>query len=829
MQSPLMPILIAFIAGISLGNVSEIPDFSILSSTAVVLFFLLIAKRRQWKVVFVFCLMTATFSLGVADMNIYLHPPLQSTDISSAINQEKITVEGVICENPKRSPENTELIVSVSRIIRNHETIHAKGLIRLSVEETPYVFKYGDYLRFRTKLKAPHNFNNPGGFDYEKSLLYRGIKTQGFIAGASDIIVIRENQGNPFKQSLEGFRTTLKNFIYDHSSSPQGEIIQAMVLGEQKEIPQEIRDKFNQTNTSHILAISGFHVSIIALIFIAIFRFVIKRFEYLLLKLNLLKVSTLMACIPVLLYAFIAGLGVSVVRATIMILTFLIAILLDKDRDFFNTLALAALIILVIAPYSLFNISFQLSFVAVASILYITPTFISFRPEITGLETKHVLFFKKVSHIILLFIVTSAAATLGTLPLVAFYFNRVSTIGFIANMAVVPILGMLALPIALATIVAMPISQMIAVSLVKISSFLVSISISIIDFFASIPGASFFITTPTLPEIAVYYLLLMAIVKRISLIGKKADESASSRKPSSSFWCGIIIAVCVIFFIADRIYLYWKDQDAGNLQVTFIDVGQGNAALIQCPQGKNILIDGGGFPESSFDVGKYVVAPFLWHERIKNVDTVILTHPHPDHLNGLIFILKNFNICEVWSNGQNSTAPSYRAFTETLKEKHITHRIVSGKMAPLNMNGVTVRILNPPGYFNSVVDNSQTYDFTNDSSLVVKMTFGRVGFLFPADISCRSEARLLKENQNMVSQVLLVPHHGGFMSSSLPFLQHVYPRIAVISCGKTNIYHFPHPDIITRYQKMGAMILRTDLNGAITITTDGTNINHRVQ
>lgn len=821
-----MPILIAFMAGISLGNALDLPDFSILSGIVVVLSFLLIARRRQWKVVFVFCLMTATFFLGIADMNIYMHLPLQPTDISHAINPEKTTAEGVICENPKRSPENTELIVSVYRIIRDQETIHAKGFVRLSVKETPYAFKYGDYIRFRTKLKSPHNFKNPGGFDYEKSLLFRGIRTQGFIAGASDIIVIRENHGNPFKQSLERFRTALKNFIYDHSPSPEAEIIQAMVLGEQKEIPQEIREKFNRTNTSHILAISGFHVSIIAFIFIAVFRFAVKRSEYLLLKFNLLKVSTLTACIPVILYAFIAGMGVSVVRATIMILAFLFAVLLDKDRDFFNTLALAALIILVITPYALFDISFQLSFVAVASILYITPIFISFKPEIDGMETKFVLLFKKVSHILLIFVVTSAAATLGTLPLVAFYFNRVSAIGLIANMAAVPLLGMLALPIALATIVAIPISKMFAAVLVKISSFLVAISISIINFFASIPGASFFITTPTLPEIAVYYLLLMTLVKGTSLIREKSYETASRKKPSSSLWCVIIIAGCMIFFIADGIYLYWKDQHAGIIKVTFIDVGQGNAALIQCPQGKNILIDGGGFPESSFDVGRYVVAPFLWHERIKNIDTVILTHPHPDHLNGLIFILKNFNVREVWSNGRNSTALSYRDFMGTLKEKHIPHRFASEEEAPLNMNGVTIRILNPSGSLNSDDDNSQAYDFTNDSSLVVKLTFGKVGFLFSADISCRSEARLLKENQDLASQVLLVPHHGGFKSSSIPFLQRVCPRIAVISCGKDNIYNLPHPDVLTRYQKIGATILRTDRNGAITITTDGTNISY---
>jgi competence protein ComEC len=512
-----------------------------------------------------------------------------------------------------------------------------------------------------------------------------------------------------------------------------------------------------------------------------------------------------------------------------MILIFLFAILLDKDRDFFNALALAALIILTIAPYSLFDISFQLSFVAVASILYITPAFISFKPKTTGMETKSVLIFKKVSHVLLVFIVTSVAATLGTLPLVAFYFNRISTIGPIANMVAVPLLGMLALPIALATIVAMPLSTMLAAVLVKISSFLVAISISIIGFFASIPGAYFSISAPTLPEIAVYYALLIALVKGVPVFRERSGEPVSRKKTLSPLWRCAIIAGCVIFFIADGFFLYWKDQCDGKLKVTFIDVGQGNAALIQCPRGKNILIDGGGFPKSSFDVGKYVVAPFLWHERIKNIDVVVLTHPHPDHLNGLIFVLKNFNVREVWSNGQGSTSSSYRGFVETLKEKHIPHRVVSAKTAAVNMNGVSIRLLNPPVPLLGDVDDFRNYDTANDLSMVMKITFDRVGFLFPADISSRTEACLLGENKAMAAQVLLVPHHGGFRSSSVPFLQSVQPRVAVISCGRDNIYNLPHPNVLERYKKMGTTILRTDRNGAVIVETDGTNINYKVR
>ena len=282
-----------------------------------------------------------------------------------------------------------------------------------------------------------------------------------------------------------------------------------------------------------------------------------------------------------------------------------------------------------------------------------------------------------------------------------------------------------------------------------------------------------------------------------------------------------------MFFVADGIYIQIKDTNRGHLKTTFIDVGQGSSTLVEFPGGTKMLIDGGGFYNKSFDVGRYVVAPFLWHERIKKVDIVVLTHPQSDHLNGLIYILDNFDVREVWSNGETAHTKTYRKFIKIIKEKHITHRIVSQDTPEKRIGEVIIRILNPENPITKE-DSSVRFDIVNNNSLVMKLTFGKVNILLPADISEPAESRLVKSVANLKSDVLMAPHHGGFTSSTPSFLKRVRPEIVVFSCGVDNIFRDPHPDVLKRYKTIGSKIFRTDRNGAVTIITDGKNVSTQV-
>jgi len=764
------------------------------------------------------CLFVVLFLIGILNMNFYLYADPKPVNIYNyAGSKEKVTIEGIISRNPEVSPDRTNLIVATTRVIKDGMVTSVEGVILLSVMSSKRLFKYGDLIRFKTRLKIPHNFNNPGGFNYQKYLRYRGIQVRGFINNPSGIVIIRENHGNALKIRLEKFRSGLRKLIEENSSPPEGKILQALILGEKKEIPKNVRDKFNRAGISHILAISGLHIGIIAFFSIFIIRCIMKSSEYVLLRFNIIKVSALFAFIPIIVYAFIAGFGISTVRATIMILAFLVAILCGKERELFNTLALAAFVILVISPTSLFNISFQLSFTAVAAILFVTPRISSLIPKL-NMDKNH--YFKKVLLSIALFIIVSLSATLGTIPLVAFYFNRISTVVLLSNLMVIPIIGFIVLPLGMATIVIAPISTSLAVIFIKISSFFLGVSVSIVDLLAMSPHSSFFVTTPNLIEITAYYFLLITTVKLIDVWNEGGFTKNMALK--------IVFTLLIIFFIADGIYLHIKNLNSGHLKTTFIDVGQGSSTLVEFPVGTKMLVDGGGFYSKSFDIGRYVVAPFLWHERIKNIDIVVLTHPQSDHLNGLIYVLDNFNVREVWSNGQKADTRPYKNFIRIIEEKHITHRIVSCGTPEKRIGGVIVKILNPEKPITKDGNSFQRFDVVNNNSLVMKLTFGKASILLPADISESAESRLIKSNVNFKSDVLMAPHHGGFTSSTPSFLKRVRPEIVVFSCGVDNIFRDPHPDVLKRYRNIGSKIFRTDRNGAVTIITDGENIVTRV-
>ncbi len=698
MTRPVIPLLVALMAGIASANLFAIPDLLVQVCLVTTLILLLLTlQRKRGHSLYPF-LLFSLFLLGVLEMNVYLYPRPGKDHIGNFHRSGKINVEGMICDNPRVSPEKTELIVSASRILMNGQYSPGSGRLLLNVRE-PYPFHYGDYIRFQSSIRLPHNFGNPGGFDYEKYLRIRGILARAFVNDASRFVVLRKETGNSLRTRIERFRDLIRKSIQGTAPDPEGKIIQALILGDQKEIPQEIMEKFNRTGTTHIIAISGFNIGIVAVFSVFTIRLLLKRSEYIQLRYNTTTISTLFAILIVILYTFVAGSGISVVRASIMVVLFMIAILINRERDLYNTLAVAALVILTASPYSLFDISFQLSFVAVASLLFLTPRLTALLPSpppqespIMTLDERLIRQWKKALRACIIFFFVSLAATLGTLPLILLYFNRLSLVTLAANMIVVPILGILAVPLCLLIVLAVPISPPLADVIIRIATVLVNISLSLVDALAAFPWSSIFIPTPTFWEIGAFYLLLISAGFWLDRLTRK-EETVSQGK---TVLLGKIIPVLLaLFFIVDGTWIYLKGQHRGRLTLTAVDVGQGSATLIRFPGGKRLLLDGGGFFDDTFDVGKYVVAPFLWKERISRIDTIVLTHPHPDHLQGLLFILENFNVSEVWTNGEVSDTPSYLSFRLIIEKRGIPLRVLSDRTPAMAVSDVVIRILNP--------------------------------------------------------------------------------------------------------------------------------------
>jgi competence protein ComEC len=812
MRRPLLHLLTAFITGIIAGSYFKLSLNLLLTLTIVALLFVPLSIRKKWSLTAFVFLAGLIFLLGFFNIQKQTYFFKDDLTVLNYINGGKVTVEGIVKESPVSYQEKDVLAVRCIRILKDKSYLPTAGIIRLAIPPD-LNFRYGDFIRFQSHLRKIQNFNNPGRFDYERCMNLQGIYVSGYVNDASEIVLLRKNNAGDLRLKLESFRQHLKKIIVQNSFSPAREVLEAMTLGNQNEIPAEIRDNFSKTGTSHILSISGLHVGMVVVTSFFLIFLLLKSSEWMMLKFNIIKIAAATAFLMVLLYALIAGMGVTVVRATLMALFFLLALLFGKQKDFYNTLALAGLIILTISPEALFDISFQLSFASVLAIIYIVP-----RLNCSFFDNRSVLplWLKSVMHYIQMTVVVCIAATLGTLPLIIYYFDRVSLVTIFANLIVVPLLGTLTLSVAMFFIL-FSFSPTLSGFFIQLASFLTQISINVINHLANLSWSSISVAKPNLAEIALFYLMLFLFFQLL--------DHWKNKKGDSLRYAAIKYLLIMAFFIsvADMVYFSVHHKLSSDLKITFIDVGQGNSAFVQLPGGETMLIDGGGFSKSSFDIGKSVIAPFLYAKRINKIDTVILTHPHPDHLSGLIYILNNFNVRNVWKTELPVDPVIFPQWERTVTAHQIKTLLLSDQFPEQDIHGVQFKVLWPPDDLLRQ-KNDFSYDDVNDASLVLKISFGKISFLLPGDISTDIEQRLIQSGVDLQSDVLMLPHHGSIHSNSTDFIEAVSCRYAVVSAGKSNVFRHPHPAVLHRYKNAKAEIFRTDQDGAISFITNGNNL-----
>ncbi|HAG50313.1 MAG TPA: DNA internalization-related competence protein ComEC/Rec2 [Deltaproteobacteria bacterium] len=682
--------------------------------------------------------------------------------------------------------------------------------------------KYGDRIRFITKLRIPRNFGNPGEYDYTGNLARQGIYVTGYIENERWIAVLNDDGKTGLQAEIENIRNRLRDFI-DSSGVENAPIIKALILGEQGEIPKDIREVFSATGTAHIIAISGLNIGIIAFVAYWISFQLFRQSERLMLATDIKKLAAFSSIIPVLLYGAIAGFQVSTQRAVLMVLVFIVSVIFGREKGLYNTLAAAGFAILIISPLAIYDISFQLSFVSVLGIIYLFPKFKTFwekdgtEPDlIAGALDKKKPFVIRLRDYLFTLLAVTIAASLVSGPFIAYHFHRISIVGVITNIIAVPLMGSLAVPIGLVSVFISLLNTSVAELLLKLTDIILTISIWIVDLFARIPYSSIFTTTPTIIEAVLFYLLIICVMefKRVRIFR---------------------YALPLVILALGGNYLLWhlRTNYNENLKVTFISIGQGDSALVELPYGKRILIDGGGFYDDDFDVGERIIAPFLWKNKIKRIDYIVLSHPQSDHLKGLNFIAERFHVKEFWWNGDYSNNSAYAELMQAIEKNNIRKLAANASTPAMHINGTKISFLHPPQGSNLAPDrNNQGLD-TNNNSLVVRIEYKDVSFLFSGDIGQEGEAVLLKTGNALNSTVLKVPHHGSKTSSSAEFLNKVNPRLAVASAGYLNPFGFPHPEIVKRYEALKIPVLRTDISGAITVETDGRDIkvismkNHR--
>ncbi len=610
----------------------------------------------------------------------------------------------------------------------------------------------------------------------------QGIYVIGSISKGNQIEVFDKDKGGILSYIYKS-KERLSLFIEKNAPLEESSILKTMVFGERSAISKEMRNIFSSTGIAHLLAVSGLHVGFVAfaafLIFKNFFSFLFLNFYRRLFLIGAVqRFAAFFTIFPVLHYSILVGASPSTVRAAIMAIVYLLSIVLYRERDIYNTLSLAALIILIWHPPSLFNIGFQLSFIAVLSIAYGFTILNqvqgqdSFKPSplspsvAAGFSLRE--FFLR-HRWLYNYTFSSVFATLGTLPIIAYHFNLVSIIGPIVNILAIP-LASLIVPLTLLFSVLSNLSEQIASLLINIPVFLTFILVKTAKFFTNIPYYSMRVQTPSLLTIFMIYPLLLGVlnIKRHK-------------------WIKIgTISIFLLLIISILIH-HSSLITHHSLKVTFIDVGQAECSLIQFPNGKTMLIDGGRLMDD-FDAGGSIVAPYLWDIGITKIDYVIGSHPDSDHVGGLLFVLNEMSVKNYFDNGQESIDLIHVKLREIAREKNIPYRVLGAGDKIEVDERVKVEILHPPSDSNSKLLKG---GHDNNFSIVMKITYGNFSVLFTGDIEKEAERFLINQTENVIltlnqvqgknlqnnnrlpylkSTVIKVPHHGSSSSSSEEFI-----------------------------------------------------------
>ncbi|MDY6837879.1 MAG: DNA internalization-related competence protein ComEC/Rec2 [Thermodesulfobacteriota bacterium] len=739
------------------------------------------------------------FLLGYWSLQGWIAPELPAHHVTRFVDDDPWHIIGTLERPPQQSSERTRFTLKLQSITRKQLSYPVMGSIRVTVAANGLGLRSGDRIACLATLRGIQNFNNPGGFNYRRHMALRGIRASAYVSNKDLLVRLHGEKGGGIGTWLKSCREAVSSLIQKTSPEEAREVLEALIVGDRSGISPENRQAFNRIGISHLLAISGLHVGMVATLSFFVFRYLLARSQRVLMAAWATRGAALMSVMPVLFYGFLAGMSPATQRAVIMVTVFLLAIVFEQEHDSINTLAVAAMVILIITPTALFEISFQLSFAAVFAILYALRTL----PFVSTLRSSPLSLYKRLG----VFLLVSAAAILGTLPFTLYYFNQTSLIGVFTNCLMVPLVGFLVVPMGLLAAFLLTVTPTLSLWIMKAAAVILQGGICLAQHLSTWPFVAIKTVTPTWTEMALYYGLAWAL-----LTPRKTRLTRA--------------ALAIILLLALTDVAYWAARRFANqdLTVTYIDVGQGNAALLELPKGACMLVDGGGFYDNRFDVGARVVAPFLWRKKIATVETLVLSHPDPDHLNGLIFIARHFNVRELWMTQDQAPSRTYKDLQEIVADQQIKVVGLKDLTGSRTLNGVTFQVLYPPHDFLER-KGMDLWRSTNNNSLVLRASYNESSFLFPGDIEAEAEQELITlAGEALKSDVLLVPHHGSKTSSTLDFLKCVDPAIAVISAGRKEIFGLPCEKIVKRYASWGSQIFRTDQAGAITITTDGNRL-----
>ncbi|MCJ7595946.1 MAG: DNA internalization-related competence protein ComEC/Rec2 [Desulfobacterales bacterium] len=796
-QRPLILILVSYTGGILAGHLglSANPSlliFLFLTLTALLLISLFSPPRLRFP-----CFLALFFVTGI---HLDLNRHQDSRLLSLADQRTRVMVEGTVLEPVRVVQDGSRFVIRADRLFLDGEEERNRESLLVTIYSHGREFLPGDKILFPAKLRPLENFDNPGQYDYKLAMNLRGLFCAASVTDGRRIVPLGKGRLEfPFGK-LEGIRGSIRHFLREKLSPRNEALFRALILGEKQGITQDLREHFNITGLGHTLVVSGLHIGLIAWLSFTLIRGLISLSYRLTLVTEPRKIAALMTCFPVIVYTSLTGFQVASQRAMIMVLVFLFSIIMGREKEVWSSLALAAVIVLGVDPHALFGISFQLSFLSVIGILWLGPAIYNLICP-SGHEVARGWwvanrFYRYAAGLM----AVTVSAVVFLLPITSFYFHRVSFVAVPANLTVVPILGLWILPLGLLATFSMAFSSALADLLFQVSAWGMDRMMEMIQFWGRFQWAELWVMRPNLLEIALYYALIIFLFW-------------SRRWPRAR----IGLAAVLLLLGADASYWVYKTRYDHHLRVTYLAVGQGNAALVQFPGKERMLIDGGGFPGGDFDVGRMVIAPFLFDSKILRVDYLVLTHPQTDHMEGLRFIAQHFRPKEFWHNGEDPEIASFKELKGIMEAQKIRVLSPSDLKEGREISGVRITVLHPGPEDGEGRPSSRGIK-SNDKSMVLKLSYEGTSCLFPGDLEIAGEEMVVSRAGPLLkSDILLVPHHGSKTSCSRPFLDVVRPRVGVISSGD-NSPRFPSPETLDRLEAMGCKTIRVDKVGAVRVS-----------
>jgi competence protein ComEC len=660
-------------------------------------------------------------------------PPLPPDHIARLALPLQAEIVGRLAASPTPAPGRMRLLIDVEAV----DGERRGGRLQLTAYGDPVELTVGQQIRAPARLHVPTGFRNPGGFDYVARLARDGIHVTASAQTAQ--LVALDAPARPWHERVRRRAVAAIDAALPPASAA---LLSGLLLGERRALPAEIDDAFRRAGVTHVLAVSGFNVALVASAVFLLARLIgLGR-----------RAAAGGAVVVVLGFGAIVGPQASVLRAVVMAVIVLAALLIDRDTEVLNSLAAAALLILAVRPNDLLEPGFQLSFAATVGIV-LAP-----QPRSIALAA----------------LTVSAAAQAAVLPITLWHFHQVSVVGLVANLAVVPLA-------AVATVVGLvggalafvwgPAAQ---IAFDAVWPALLALR-AVVAIAAALPGALVYLPSPPPVAIACYAsaLVVAALAWRM-----RRSEPRRARWMLGAATSGLVVAIAMAAWPLVR-------PADGRLRIAVLDVGQGDALVVEGPDGRAVVIDAGPGGAGRLDAGERVVAPYLWWRGLLRVAATVVTHDHADHAGGMAAVRTRFPGAAVWTAADLAAAP------RALGGAVITALLVIGGPRP------------------------------NDQSLVLRIEYGAVSFLLASDIPGAMERALVADGVPLRATVLKVAHHGARDSSTAPFLAAVRPAVAALSVGARNPYRHPDAGALARLDAAGARVLRTDRDGALLFETDG--------